>query len=175
MPLRRGSCRNAVLLAPNHGVTFLNRGYARRNQLPPSWRLPHKSQPMRPGKAMLEQVLQRGGMMNWTMITLRASALPVLLALAGFALAWILSKLSISVPGADRYGSLAIGVSLLLAAAIYGVFIYRLFRWERGAWRECRTCGGPLGWWQPGKRYFGKQLDDYRRCYNCGKATSEAP
>lgn len=111
--------------------------------------------------------------MNWTMITLRSSAAPVFLALAGFALAWVLWKLSAFAPGAAQYGSLAIGIGLLLAAATYGIFIYRLFRWERGAWRECRTCGGPLGWLKPGKLYYGKQLDNYRRCYNCGRATPE--
>lgn len=111
--------------------------------------------------------------MNWTMIGLRGSALPAVFAFGGFAVALAFSKLSVVAPGADRYGSLAIGLGLLLAGISYGVFIYRLFRWERGTWRACRTCDGPLGWHRPGKIYYGKLLSDFRYCYNCGKATPE--
>lgn len=54
----------------------------------------------------------------------------------------------------------------------YGVFVWRLWRWSEGSGPSCQWCMGPLGRVRDGKVYYGKQLSNYRRCYNCGKANS---
>lgn len=64
-------------------------------------------------------------------------------------------------------------VGIVLALVWIGIIWFRLKRWEAGAGPSCASCQGPLGFPRPGKVYYGKQLADYRRCYNCGRANAE--
>lgn len=83
------------------------------------------------------------------------------------AFAWFFSRLGAF--DAVRYvilGGSAVSIALLLAVT------RRLWRHETGRDDGCRRCGGPLGFYTFGKHMYGKQLSDYRRCWQCGKANS---
>lgn len=83
------------------------------------------------------------------------------------AFAWFFSRLGAC--DAVRYvilGGGAVSIALLLAVT------WRLWRHESGRDDGCRRCGGPLGFYTFGKRMYGKQLRDHRRCWQCGKANS---
>jgi hypothetical protein len=110
--------------------------------------------------------------MNWTMVSLRGLILPLTLAGCGFLVAFVIRLAALN-PLLGKYIELAIWVGPLLAAMAWGVFALRLWRWEYGKWHECQYCSGPLGWLRMGRIYYGKQLADFRRCYNCGRATRE--
>lgn len=61
--------------------------------------------------------------------------------------------------------------SAAAAIALWAASAWRLKRWESGAGPACERCSGPLGWFpHPGRLYFGRQLRDFHRCWNCGKA-----
>ena len=113
--------------------------------------------------------------MQWWLIFARGLVSP-LLALAGGVLLSLVSHVTNSSPYLGqldtpmRWIALAgfVGTALLLA-----VFGWRLHQWESGHGPYCQYCGGPLGRLREGKVYFGKQLSDYRRCYNCDRATPE--
>lgn len=58
-----------------------------------------------------------------------------------------------------------------VAIVLWAVGAWRIKSWESGGARACARCGGPLGWIRhTGRRYFGRQLRDFHRCWNCGKA-----
>lgn len=67
----------------------------------------------------------------------------------------------------------AVIITAAACACVLALFYRRLFRWESGAAQPCERCGGPLGALLMGKRYYGRQLSDYRRCYNCGNANAD--
>jgi len=58
--------------------------------------------------------------------------------------------------------------------ATVGGFYWRCFAWERGWHNPCGYCGGPLGWLRGGVVMYGKQLPDYRRCWNCNRPDPES-
>ncbi len=65
------------------------------------------------------------------------------------------------------------GAGWAAAAAWSVVFVLRLRRWEAGKGPYCRSCAGPTGPVRRGRVALGRQLADFRRCYNCGKHTPE--
>ena len=104
--------------------------------------------------------------MQWWLIFARGLALPLLVLVGGILLSSYLGQLETTARWVANAGFG--GAAVLLAA-----FGWRLHQWERGDGPDCQCCGGPLGRLREGKVYFGKQLSDYRRCYNCGRATPE--
>lgn len=58
------------------------------------------------------------------------------------------------------------------ALAVAWVIAVTVMRWRHDTGRDggCHRCGGPLGFPRGGKRMYGRQLSDYRRCWQCGKA-----
>ncbi len=104
--------------------------------------------------------------MNWTRITFFAVC-PSLLAMAGGVVADnVLTKL-----GAGQFGIYAFAAGTVLSVILAVVVILRLRSWETGNGEYCERCSGPLGWitWQ-GRRYYGRDLPDFHKCWNCGKA-----
>lgn len=103
---------------------------------------------------------------NWPLILLRGLG-PV-----GAASIWLvlLAGLAAQIVGQQVLDwAFALAVVLLLAGIL--LTFWQLRRWERGR-ACCPKCGGPLGWWpHMGRRYYGKQLPDFHRCWNCGKAS----
>lgn len=103
--------------------------------------------------------------MDWKMIMLRSlgpiGALSIGLVLAAGMAARFAGQRVLD------WGFAAAVVLLLLGLLLT---YWQLRRWERGR-IGCPKCGGPLGWWpHMGRKYYGKQLPDFRRCWNCGKA-----
>ncbi|GAB2493105.1 hypothetical protein GCM10027084_02200 [Pseudoxanthomonas sangjuensis] len=114
--------------------------------------------------------------MRWWSIFARGLAWPLLALMGGVLLSSAVSHLANSSPYFGQLGTPARGIALAGAVASAGflaVFGWRLYRWEGGHGPDCRYCGGPLGGVRPGKVYYGKQLPDFRRCYNCGRDTPE--
>lgn len=111
--------------------------------------------------------------MRWWLITFRASLLSLLALGGGLLLSVVIGRFSDLTPQA---GSLALWAAI--AGTVASLLLWlpswlSLRAWERGE-RCCDRCGGPLGWWvHEGRVYYGKQLSDFRRCYNCGKAVPE--
>lgn len=105
--------------------------------------------------------------MNWTLIMIRGwiPAVKVLVVGAAVAYAVALLRRAIPMPLESWHVVLLSGAT---SACVLGLFYRRLFRWESGAAQPCERCGGPLGALLMGKRYYGRQLSDYRYCYNCG-------
>lgn len=113
--------------------------------------------------------------MRWGWITIRGLWPALLLAVSGTTFAILVGRMG-ALGGAETFGQAADWIFTAAwgaAAAWLGLFIYRLKRWEAGDGPFCRTCSGPTGFVQSGRVYFGRQLSDFRRCYNCGKATPE--
>ena len=114
--------------------------------------------------------------MQWWLIFARGFVLP-LLALAGSIL--LSSLMSNAVNSSPYLAQLATPARWIALAGFGGtavllaVFSWQLYQWENGHNPDCQYCGGPLGRLREGKVYFGKQLSDYRRCYNCDRATPE--
>lgn len=111
--------------------------------------------------------------MNWTLIMIRGwvPALKVLVVGIAVAYAVALFRRTMSMPLESWYFVL---LTCAASACVLGLFYRRLYRWESGAAQPCERCGGPLGALKMGKRYYGRQLSDYRRCYNCGNANASA-
>lgn len=114
--------------------------------------------------------------MRWWLIALRASGWPLLAVVAGLVLSGLIDHLTSSSPyfaqleGAGRWIAFA---GVLVALALWLLAWRSLRLWEQDK-RSCDHCGGPLGWRvHEGRVYYGKQLPDFRRCYNCGKATPD--
>lgn len=112
--------------------------------------------------------------MNWSMVLIRGMRGPVGLLAGSIALGRLVAGLG-NTPYFGRIGNAAdgvVGTGCLGAAALVLYFLSRLLRWERGSrGTDCRFCGGPLGCVRPGRVYFGDQLSDFRRCYNCWRPT----
>ena len=105
------------------------------------------------------------------------SVLPLLMLVGSLLIAMALYRLSavaaLPLTQLARAGDIVGLIGVAAAAMAWSWFLYRLKRWEKGAAEPCGTCGGPLGRLREGKMYFGRQLRDFRRCYNCGKPNSE--
>ncbi len=116
--------------------------------------------------------------MHWTLIMLRGAVAPVLTLLLGFAVSRFLWALSAIGPqGPSELGVWAVrsaDAAFAVALGMLGLFFWRLYAWERGTAPACMVCGGPLGRLRDGKVYYGKQLADYRKCYNCGTPNAAA-
>jgi len=114
--------------------------------------------------------------MSWWLISLRASAWPLLAIAAGVFLSGLLDQLAGSSPYFVQFASASRWVFLasITAAVMLWLLSWRsLHAWEHGK-RCCDRCNGPLSWLvHSGRAYYGKQLPDFRRCYNCGKPTPE--
>ncbi|WP_143703978.1 MULTISPECIES: hypothetical protein [Luteimonas] len=114
--------------------------------------------------------------MNWNMVLLRGARLPALGVFVALVIMWAAGDMRGTPTGAAffepfRWGSLAV---LAVASVAYGYFIYRLFRWERSQGEQgCVRCGGPTGLLQTGRVIRGDRLSDFRRCYNCGRASPQ--
>lgn len=114
--------------------------------------------------------------MRWGLIALKGAAGPVAALAAGLLASRYIGSLAALGPvgAADLAqwsqwtGLAGLGAFLLL----YGLFAWRVWRWSEGAGPSCQWCMGPLGGVRDGKVYYGRQLSDYRRCYNCGKPNS---
>lgn len=111
--------------------------------------------------------------MDWSRVMWRGAKLPLACLLLGVVVYLPVSRFAQLSTGLERIPDIAVGSALISAVLAWIIFSARLFLWERGRWHECRSCGGPLGWQQQGRVYFGRQLPDFRRCYNCGRATPE--
>lgn len=104
--------------------------------------------------------------MNWTRITFFALC-PSLLAIA----AGILIDVWLGKVGAQQYGLYAFAGGTILSVIFAAVTIRHLRKWETGDGEYCERCSGPLSWVQnPGVRWHGRELPDFHRCWNCGKA-----
>ena len=111
--------------------------------------------------------------MRWGLIVLKGAAGPVAALAAGLLVSQYFGTLAAlgSAGTADLAqwsqwtGLAGLAASLLL----YGGFVWRLWRWSEGRGPACERCSGPLGRLRDGKVYYGRQLSEYRRCYNCGK------
>jgi hypothetical protein len=112
--------------------------------------------------------------MQWWLIFTRGLVLPLLALSGGILLSFLVLHVANSSP---YFGQLDTPARWIAHAGFGGtavllaVFGWRLYQWESGHGPGCQYCGGPLGRLREGKVYFGKQLSDYRRCYNCDRAT----
>lgn len=114
--------------------------------------------------------------MRWGLIVFKGAAGPALILVAGVLASYYLGTLaqldSAGVTDLALWSRGAAEVGLAGFLLLYGVFLWRIWRWSAGAGPSCQWCMGPLGRVRDGKVYYGKQLSDYRLCYNCGKANS---
>lgn len=108
--------------------------------------------------------------MNWTVISLRALLAPASVVALGCLGAFVVATFGRVAPGFPVGPGDVLLVSGV-AASLIGLLVWRNLRvWESGA-RACKRCGGPLGFLKLGRTYRGRQLGDYRRCYNCAGCT----
>jgi len=104
--------------------------------------------------------------MNWTRITFFAFCPAAIAQIGGIVIDGVLTKL-----GAGQYGLYAFGLGTVVAIILAVVAILRLRSWETGDGDCCERCSGPVSWVHNfGVRWYGKQLSDFHRCWNCGKA-----
>lgn len=118
--------------------------------------------------------LMPGSGMNWNMVLLRGLWRPFGVLLASFAAGLLMLRAGAS-PLTESFAHLGTRIfqaGSLIALAWTGYFCWRLVQWEKGSVQPCRFCGGPLGGQRIGRRMYGRQLSDFRRCYNCGKAAA---
>jgi hypothetical protein len=114
--------------------------------------------------------------MQWWLICARGLVWPALVAVAGVLLSVPVSKLA-SLGGGHE--SLRMAAELLplggfaIAALLVAAFAWRLRAWETGGGHDCQYCGGPCGRRRDGVVMYGKQLPDFRRCYNCDRNTPD--
>lgn len=111
--------------------------------------------------------------MNWTLILIRGCLPAVQVVLIGTALTVVTNLLRQAMP-VPLESWHVMSVSATISVCALAMLYRRLLRWESGAALPCERCGGPLGGLLMGKQYRGRQLGDYRRCYNCGKANASA-
>ena len=110
--------------------------------------------------------------MNWTVISLRGLLAPAAVLALGCLGAYVVTAFGRVAPGLP-IGPRGVVLASAVAASLAGFLFWRHLRaWESGV-RECRRCGGPLGFLRIGKSYRGRHLSDYRRCYNCAECTPE--
>ncbi|MDR6992459.1 hypothetical protein [Luteimonas sp. 3794] len=114
--------------------------------------------------------------MNWSMVLLRGARLPALGVFVALVIMWAAGNMQATPLGAEvfepfRWAGLA---AMSFAALSYSHFMYRLIRWQRNEGDQgCDRCGGPTGFLQTGRVIRGNQLSDFRRCYNCGRASPQ--
>jgi protein-S-isoprenylcysteine O-methyltransferase Ste14 len=115
--------------------------------------------------------------MRWARILLVGTFAPVGAFVVLMLVAMVFWKLSAvtsnPIPVLAKVGDLVSFAGLVVAAFGMIYFGYRLWAWEKGHADRCATCDGPLGRLRTGKLAFGRQLDEYRSCYNCGKPNTE--
>ena len=113
--------------------------------------------------------------MNWGWITIRGLWPAGMLMVGGTIFANLVARIeALGALGArDQAADWVFAGAMSAAIAWALVFTYRLRLWEAGDGPFCRTCSGPTGFVQEGKVIYGRQLPDYRRCYNCGRPTQE--
>ncbi len=114
--------------------------------------------------------------MRWWSIFARGLAWPLLALADGILLSSAVSRIAGSSPYFEQLNTPAQWITLAgfgATATLLAVFGWRLYRWDSGHGPDCRYCSGPLGGVRMGKVYYGKQLSNFRRCYNCGRATPE--
>ena len=115
--------------------------------------------------------------MNWFWIAARAQGPAVVLLILAMLVAEVFDRTGALAGGVDNTAR-AISFYLPIAAAVggtlWGIAVWlRLTSWERGSVECCDHCSGPLGFIErPGKRMYGRQLPNFFRCWNCGKATA---
>lgn len=104
--------------------------------------------------------------MNWNRITFFAFGPAVLAFTAGIAAdVYIRSAF-----GSDA-GVYAFAAGTLAAVVLYAIPLFRLRRWETDGDCHCERCSGPLSWIEhEGRRWYGRDLPNFHRCWNCGKA-----
>lgn len=111
--------------------------------------------------------------MHWWLIMLKGMVLPIMAFAVGLGGHKLFSAIAALDPtgssDAASWAGWSLNAGFLAALALLALFYWRLWTWERGGVPACVNCDGPLGWVRPGKRYYGKQLSNYRNCYNCGK------
>lgn len=111
--------------------------------------------------------------MNWNMILVRGAVKPGLVVAAGLLIGSIASQIAGALGAGDvtpfsTVASYAPALGGLSGIAMWTAFWIRLFAWERGAATDCDHCGGPVSFTRQGKTDYGRQLSDYRHCWNCG-------
>ena len=109
--------------------------------------------------------------MRWGLIMLRGLT-PAMLVVGASLLALFLLHTFAGAFGAQtlgRFPDYLLWVVTASLAATIGWFYWRLLGWQRGNHESCHFCEGPLGWLRPGKFWYGKQLSDFRRCWNCNR------
>lgn len=114
--------------------------------------------------------------MQWWLISIRGLSAPVVVVLAGILLSAPLRRATeLLAPGSDFQRALQLvpWAGLLAGLVLLAVFYWRLRAWEAGRAPSCRFCDGPLGGVRDGVVMYGRQLPDYRRCYNCRRVTPE--
>lgn len=112
--------------------------------------------------------------MRWGLIVWRG-LMPAILVVAGYMLAMFLLRAFASAFGVQALGRLPdylFWAAIAFLGGTVGWFYWRLFGWQRGWHEPCHFCEGPLGWLRPGKVWYGKQLSDFRRCWNCDKPSA---
>ena len=115
--------------------------------------------------------------MHWWLICARGLWAPAMVATSGVILSSAISRLASTFPAHSglRTAALLLSLGTVLATTVMvAVFVLRLRAWEIGRGPDCRACSGPLGRLRDGRVMYGKQLPDFRRCYNCGSRTPEA-
>lgn len=113
--------------------------------------------------------------MRWGWIFMRASIMPLVTLVAAAAVAFSLWKAG-AVPllnAFSRFGDYVWAGGCVAAVGLWAHFGYRLWAWQQAATPACGFCGGPVGHRRDGKVFHGRQLSDFRRCYNCGRANAE--
>jgi len=114
--------------------------------------------------------------MNWWLILARGAAAPVAVAVGGILLSAPLRRASeYLAPGSDlqRAAQVIPWIGFAGFLALFALFYWRLRAWESGLAPICRFCDGPVGRLRDGVVMYGKQLPDFRRCYNCRRNTPE--
>jgi len=113
--------------------------------------------------------------MHWGTIAMRG-LWPAAFLMTGATTLALLARTLDDVGGSGTFKTVADWIFLAgwtVAAGWSVLFVLRLKRWEAGKGPYCRSCAGPTGFMRRGQVVFGRQLADYRRCYNCGKHTPE--
>lgn len=113
--------------------------------------------------------------MRWGRIVLVGSKLPLVIVVFSAVVAAAIWRFSMALgsPQLDKAGSMILLAGFCSALVLWLWFFYRLRAWETGTADPCAACEGPLGGLHEGKVYYGRQLGDFRRCYNCGKCNSQ--
>lgn len=139
---------------------------------PPS---PGLSRLVRRRSPNLRQTTLGSKVMRWGWIIVRGLWPSLVLMVGGATVSILLGRLGALDASStlERVGDWVFAAAWLAAIFWMALFWLRLKRWEAGDGPFCRTCSGPTGLVKPGRVYFGRQLSDFRRCYNCGRPTPE--